>query len=465
MLRRPGIYLILLLCLVWGRTSGRAEDSTIHWDTAQGLLTADIHQQPLFAVLEIMAKQSGWHIFVEPDAARTVDVKFADLPVNAALRKIVGDLNLSYIPKTNGLPELYIFRTTQSHATQAIGLAPAKTATNAAKYVKNELLVKLKPGADINAIAKSVGAKVVGSDDKLGIYRLQFENEADMQAALALLKSNNDVATVDYNYYFDPPPQPQQVTTPANSTQPKLTLDDTTASDPCHPTIAVIDTAIQSLGANLDQFVNKPITVVEDATTGNEGVTHGTAMINAILDAIAQAAGNNGGTAKTSIKIQPIVVYQSGEQTTTWNVALGVQAAVNSGATVLNMSLGSSTDSAILDDIIQKAQAKGVVIFAAAGNTPVTSPTYPAALTGVNAVTALSSPGQLASYANRGSFVSMALPGANVVTEGNLSYLVQGTSTATAYASGIAAATKGVNCAGWSQITGAMQQKFPVPQP
>ena len=104
-----------------------------------------------------------------------------------------------------------------------------------------------------------------------------------------------------------------------------------------------------------------------------------------------------------------------------------------------------------------------MVIFAAAGNQPVATITFPAALAGVNAVTALGAPGQLAAYANYGSFVSLALPGANVVRQGNQSFMVQGTSTATAYASGVAAGTKGIDCASWAQIQSAMQQKFPVP--
>ena len=59
------------------------------------------------------------------------------------------------------------------------------------------------------------------------------------------------------------------------------------------------------------------------------------------------------------------------------------------------------------------------MVFAAAGNQPVSTPTYPAAIPGVNAVTALGAPGQLASYANFGSFVEMALPGASVVFLGD----------------------------------------------
>jgi len=51
-----------------------------------------------------------------------------------------------------------------------------------------------------------------------------------------------------------------------------------------------------------------------------------------------------------------------------------------------------------------------------------------------------------------------------VVYLGNQAFVVQGTSASSAYASGIAAGTKAVNCLPWSQIEGAMVQKFPVPQ-
>jgi len=60
--------------------------------------------------------------------------------------------------------------------------------------------------------------------------------------------------------------------------------------------------------------------------------------------------------------------------------------------------------------------------------------------------------------------VELALPGTSYVFLGNQAYVVQGTSPAAAYASGIAAGTKTVNCAGWPQIISAMTQKFPVPQ-
>lgn len=458
-MRRVQIFLLFFCLVCLAPCLRAAPDSVIQWDAANDRVSADIYKQPLFPVLEIIAKQAGWHIFVEPEAARTVDVKFSNLPTGEALKKLLSGLNFAFVPKTNEASQLYVFVTQQGNATRAVVAKPIAAKAEKQKHVLNELIVKLKPGADIDAIAKSVGAKVVGRDDKLGIYRLQFEDEAAMEAALAKLKLNSDVAAVDYNYIFDAPQKPKPVSN-APASQTKLTLDESKAGDPCQPVIAVIDTQVQSLGSDLDKFVKKAVYVTgENSVATTDGVSHGTAMVSAVIDALAQSSGGH-----TAVQILPVVVYDSGEQTTTWNVALGVQAAFNNGATVLNMSLGGTGDSVILSDVIQQALAKGVVVFAAAGNQPVTTPTYPAAISGVNAVTALGSAGQLAPYANYGSFVSMALPGANVVRQGNQAYVVQGTSTATAYASGVAAGTKGINCDSWSQIQSAMQQKFPVPQ-
>jgi len=265
------------------------------------------------------------------------------------------------------------------------------------------------------------------------------------------------VAAVDYNYIYDAPPTPQALAN-ATGAAPKLTLDATTPGDPCNPIIGLIDTAVQPSGSALDQFMLPPVSVVSDSSASTSGITHGTAMYQTILNALSQSAGGH-----TGVKILPVQVFGVSESATTWNVALGVQAAVDGGATVLNMSLGGAGDSAVLTDIIQQALAKGIVVFAAAGNTPVSTPTYPAAIAGVNSVTALSSPGQLAAYANYGSFSALALPGTSIVYQGGQAWVVQGTSPATAYATGVAVGTKSVNCAGWSQIESAMQQKFPVP--
>jgi hypothetical protein len=480
--------LIYALSLAACRQGWAEAANTLTWqkgaDTASDRVSADIHGEALWPLLEDVAHQTGWHILVEPGADRLADVKFNHLPPGEALKKLLGDLNFALVPQTNGPDQLFVFVTTLQAATRPVAI-PAVVKH---RHVANQLMVKLKPGGDIDALAKSLGAKVVGRDDKNHVYLLQFGDATSTDSALASLQSNSSVDSVGYNNIFDPPPAPQAVAS-APVGAPSLTLDASTPNDPCSPVVGLIDTQVQSLPNGLDQFMEPAISVVGNTTPVTGPITHGTAMAQGILYGINYVASTgsspliNGGNAPasatnpyntptlttpptaghSSVRILPINVYASGDSTTSWNVALGVQAAVDHGATILNMSLGSGDDSPALDSVIQQAIAQGVVVFASAGNVPVSTPTYPAALPGVNAVTALSAPGQLASYANYGNFVEMALPGTSFVYQGNQAYVVQGTSPAAAYATGIAAGTKNVNCGSWSQIESAMAQKFPVP--
>lgn len=452
-------FIILLIAVLLGAgASLRAETTNVLvWNTGADKVTADIHGEALWPLLEDIGNQTGWHIFVEPGADRKADVKFKNLPRGEALKILLGDLNFAFVPQTNGPDSLYVFTTTMLNATHRVR-AGAVAKAERQQHVPNQLLVKIKPGGDIDAIAKAVGAKVVGRNDKMGVYLLEFPDAAAADAALALLKGNSEVADVDYNYIYQAPPAPQQLVN-APGVEPSLTLDPATPNDPCNPVVGLIDTTYQTSGDPLDQFVMKQLSVTSDNSCSSTGITHGTAMAKTILNAISQASGGH-----TGIKILPVNVFDCGETTSTWNIAQGIQTAVNNGATVLNMSLGGPTDSSVLDDIVQQAVADGIVIFAAAGNTPVSTPTYPAAITGVNAVTALAGPGQLASYANYGSFVDMALPGASIVYQNGQAWEVQGTSPATAYATGVAVGTKSSGCAGWTQIESALKQKFPVPQ-
>ena len=447
---------ILILWLAFSFSASAQTDSIV-WHRAADRVDADVRSLSLSNLLEQITVQTGWQVYVEPGTTHRASTKFKNLPTGDALRRLFGDLNFALVLQTNAGPHLYVFTTRMENATQRVRAPKAMTA----KHVPNELLVKLKPGADIDALAKAIGAKVIGRDDKLGIYRLQFTDAAATDAALAQLKADPNVEAVDYNYVYDPPPVPQLAAN-APIGPVSLALDPPTPNDPCSPVVGLIDTSVQSLGSQLDPFMLKPISVVGDVTAGSTDITHGTAMAQTILRGVSQQNAGTGNVG-SKVRILSVVVYDSGGTTTSWNVALGVQAAVNNGATVLNLSLGGAADSAILDDVIQQTLGQGIMVFAAAGNQSGTMPTYPAAIPGVNAVTALGAPGQLAPYADYGSFVDMALPGTSVVYLGSQAYVVQGTSASTAYATGVAAGAKGINCLPWSQIQGAMQKRFPVP--
>src|SRR5262249_4065229 len=141
----------------------------------------------------------------------------------------------------------------------------------------------------------------------------------------------------------------------------------------------------------------------------------------------------------TRVRILSVDVYGDSETTTSYHVAEGIVKAVEKGATIINLSLGTDGDSSLLRQVIQDAHDQGIIFFGAAGNQPVTTATYPAAYAQVVAVTATDNQGNIAPYANYGDFVDIAAPGTVVVSYKGNSYLVTGTSASTAMVSGAAA--------------------------
>ncbi|HOW76488.1 MAG TPA: S8 family serine peptidase [Candidatus Competibacteraceae bacterium] len=88
-------------------------------------------------------------------------------------------------------------------------------------------------------------------------------------------------------------------------------------------------------------------------------------------------------------------------------------------ADVINLSLGSTGSSASEQATFEQARAAGVVVIAAAGNSRSSIPFYPAAYSGVMAVSAVTIDKTLASYSNFGSWVDVAAPGGNTATDLN----------------------------------------------
>jgi hypothetical protein len=429
-----------------------AQTNSLAWRAADNV-TADLRGEALWPLLTDIAHQTGWHIFVEPGIDRKADVKFSGLTSGDALKKLLGDLNYAYVPKTNEADQLYVFATTMRAATQRVNVATTNKPA-IAKHVPNELILKVKPGTDIDALAKSLGAKVTGRDDKLGIYRLQFADAAAADAALGQLASNPGVAAVEYNYILDPPPNPQKL---ANASAGPVSLTLNPPGDTGRVIVGLIDTPIQPLSSDLQKFVLTPIAITGDTVDlSGTDPTHATGMAETMLNGIAAQGGSS------SVGILPVDVYGNSATATTWNVALGIQAAVDGGATVLSMSLGGTMDSSILSGVIQSAETAGIPVFAATGNNGANTVDYPAADSGVIAVAATQG-NQLAPYSNYGAGTTIALPGTSVINLGSSAWVVQGTSPATAFAAGIAAGAKSNTGQSWTQILNAMQQKFPVP--
>jgi hypothetical protein len=259
---------------------------------------------------------------------------------------------------------------------------------------------------------------------------LRFDDDKSAQTARSSLEGDPAVESVDNNYYVSRPETPQPLGTPGGP----LGLSPKASPDGKYTVVGVVDSAVQPREGNLTDFILPGSDV--DAKTGGD-LSHGTSMAETILRAIAA----NSDDKSTSVRLYPVNIFSEGaEQTTTYDIAVGIYKAVNGGAMIVNLSLGGEGDSTFLHNTIKSAHDQGVVLIAAAGNEPVSTPTYPAAYPEVIAVTAVDRSGKLAPYANRGDFIDVAAPGGSVVTFQGQQYYIVGTSTSTALASGVAAA-------------------------
>ena len=443
------IALVLTLVTFAAGLPAAAPENTLVWNKSKDLVDADVRTLSLMPLLEQIAAATGWQVLVEPGTTHTASSKFKSLPSGEALRLLLGDLNFALLPQTNASPKLYVFRTAMRRATQLVRAKPAKP-----RRVPNELIVRVKPGTDVEQLARKLGAKVLGRIPGLNAYRLQFDDATATNAARDQLAQNSDVTDVGYNYYFDPP-QPSSGLL-ASSASP-LSLQLKPPGDSGRIIVGLVDTGVQSLGPNLDDFLLKPISVAGDSQLDSSSPTHGTAMAETILSSLAAVTKGT-----TSTQILPVDVYGADATTTTWNVAQGIVAAVNGGANVLNLSLGGTGDSPVLRDLIQSVIDRGIPIFAAAGNEPVATPFFPAAYPNVIAVTA-EEQGRIANYANFGSFVSVAAPDSSVVYYNNRPWFVVGTSASTAYTTGMAAGLAATSNNNWKQVQSIILSTLPVP--
>ncbi|GAA1507632.1 S8 family serine peptidase [Kribbella lupini] len=181
-------------------------------------------------------------------------------------------------------------------------------------------------------------------------------------------------------------------------------------------TVAVLDTGID---AGHPDLVGRVLAGRNEITPGaapNDDNGHGT-----MTSGIVGANTNNGvgvAGAAWSTKILPVKVLDWEGNGPDSAIIAGINWAAAQGARVINMSLGGDGDNPVLHDAISQAVAKGVVVVAAAGNTGIESPSYPAAYPEVLAVAATDNNAALTGFSTRGDWVDLAAPGWNIASTG-----------------------------------------------
>ncbi|HEY6196275.1 MAG TPA: S8 family serine peptidase [Candidatus Eisenbacteria bacterium] len=162
----------------------------------------------------------------------------------------------------------------------------------------------------------------------------------------------------------------------------------------------------------------------------DEGFGHGT-HVAGIVHLVAPAA-----------KLLAVRVLDSDGRGDILDVAAGVRWAVNHGAKVVNLSLGSLKSSDALQAALEDAERLGVVVISSAGNwgddTPVEFPARSSHVAAIAAVDAAATPAPFSSF---GDIVALAAPGVGVRSAypGGGYRLWSGTSMSAPFVAGTAA--------------------------
>ena len=202
--------------------------------------------------------------------------------------------------------------------------------------------------------------------------------------------------------------------------------------------VAVLDTGVDSNHPDLRGALVAGWDFVNNDADASDDHGHGTA----VAGVIGARSNNHAGGAGICWRclVMPVKVLDSSGSGDDTLIAAGVVWATDHGAKVINLSLGGPGSSVELTNALAYANAKGVVIVAAAGNSGVTTQFFPAADSHVVSVAATTVADQRFSWSNFGSWVRLAAPGCNVATILGGEYgTFCGTSSATPLVSGLVA--------------------------
>ncbi len=210
--------------------------------------------------------------------------------------------------------------------------------------------------------------------------------------------------------------------------------------------IAVIDTGVTIIPELSGQVISG-YNAINNSNNASDDNGHGT-FVSSI---IASRVNNNSGIAGVNdrVNIIPIKVLDSAGTGFLSDLIKGIQYAIDQNANIINLSLASTSFSSVLNNIIEEAYQKGIIVVAAAGNSGVniTSPSVSPLNNDGNknwvvGVEALDNKGNRPSYSNYGVGIDVVAPGDKIIGYNNNNALEyrSGTSMASAVVAGVLSA-------------------------
>jgi membrane-anchored mycosin MYCP len=206
-------------------------------------------------------------------------------------------------------------------------------------------------------------------------------------------------------------------------------------------TVAVLDSGVDAKNPRLRGRVGRGFDAVAGRRTADSDCLGTGTQVAGVIAAQPISSSAFAGIAP-GVTILPIrVVSTQDASAETKILARGINKAVELGADVIAVSAVTYFDSDELRGAVANAQAKGVIVVAATGDSEGVSDPYPAKYEGVLGVGAITPTGRSWSKSPRGEYVDLVAPGAEVLTlqRGDGMTVVDGTGVACGFVAATAA--------------------------
>ncbi len=433
--------------------------------------TLSVHASnaPLQTILTHLTNY-GIIVSIDPQINPKISAHLKQKSVQEGLAAILKPLNYVMVWETierpsgavHKLSEIQIFKPGEKKRMRPLNNRSDRTVSRSpidgSVFVKDEILFRIDPDLtqlELERLLNMIGGTLSGSNAALGIYKIKFPEDTDVLSLVDTVSNYPGIAKVEPNYVY-------AIHTPQETPNaPSITADLSNLSDADDAVpIAILDSGF-SEDAGLEDFVLTSFNAINPDASIADSLGHGTQMALVAAGAIPPIGAET--SSDSYSPIIPIKAIDDSGVTSSFDIMRSIDFALANGARVMSLSWGTETKSEFLEDAVNYASSKGVIVVASAGNEPTGTPVYPAAYSSVIGVGALGPEGDTWVKSNYGSFVAFNAPGFAVLPVGHKGDpgAYAGTSIAAAYTSNIISNYLSQNPqATFEEIVSALKDRF-----
>ncbi|MBU7008343.1 S8 family serine peptidase [Phosphitispora fastidiosa] len=313
-------------------------------------------------------------------------------------------------------------------------------------YRQGEVIFKTGRLDDAFTLIKKYGLKMVRRDTRLGYVVAETPADTNVAALSRQLSRENTVqyAQPNYTYRLFGTPNDSQYGRQWAMKQINAENGWGVRGTGAPVIIAVLDSGVDVNHPDLKGRLVRGVNTVNPLKSARDSEGHGTHVAGIAGAAVNNGVGVAGVAGVPGVKIMPVKVFDGWDGTDT-SISDGIIWAADHGARVINMSFGSWFHSEVLNEAIEYAYGKGVVMVAAAGNWASEDISYPAAISKVISVSATDREGSLAEFSSYGPLIDVCAPGEDIYSsvwdpyKGSTYTEMSGTSMASPMVAGLAA--------------------------